>query len=118
MKLHSLFIACVLAAGCGSKNDGDATPPPAVFSDATTDTGKKDTGAPGDSTTDSTGDVLLADASDVMAPDCVTGKTCVGSDMPTWKLEDFQPKSTRYRTTYGLDAFKGKVTVVALLSGW
>lgn len=119
MKLPYFLIACVLAAGCGAKESGDAVPPPATFSDATTDTGgKKDSGStPTDALADTT---LLADASDVMAetPDCITGKTCVGSEMPTWKLEDFQPKSSGYRTTYGLEAFRGKVTVVALLSGW
>jgi hypothetical protein len=115
MKLRSILFTCVLAAGCGSSEKTESVPPPATFSDATTDTGsKKDSGSLADTT-------LLADASDVMmgeAPDCVTGKTCVGSEMPTWKLEDFQPKSSGFKKTYGLEAFKGKVTVVALLSGW
>jgi hypothetical protein len=113
MKLRALLIAC-LVAGCGGKTDDDNTPPPATFSDATPDTGnKKDTGILADTS-------LLADASDVMSetPDCVTGKTCIGSEMPTWMLEDFQPKSPGFKKTYGLSSFMGKVTVVALLSGW
>jgi hypothetical protein len=108
MKLHCLFVACVLVAGCGSNEHGSALPPPATF-DASTDTGKKDSGTLADTS-------LLADASD--AAGCISGKTCIGDEMPTWQLEDFQPKSSRYRTTYGLEAFRGKVTVVALLSGW
>lgn len=122
MNLRPLLLACLVLSGCSSKEDGEVVPPPATFSDATPDTsGKKDTGAtpPSDALADTT---LLADASDAMmgdAPlDCIVGKTCIGSEMPSWALEDFQPKSSRYRTTYGLPVFKGKVTVVALLSGW
>jgi hypothetical protein len=44
--------------------------------------------------------------------------TCVGAPVPTWQLADFQPKSPGYGKTYGLEAFKGKVTVVALLASW
>ena len=43
---------------------------------------------------------------------------CPGAETPTWQLADFQPKSAKNGTTYGLEAFRGKVTVVALLSGW
>jgi len=55
------------------------------------------------------GDGLLADAG------CMT---CAGATMPTWRLSDVQPKSAGYGKTYGLEAFKGKVTVVALLASW
>lgn len=44
--------------------------------------------------------------------------TCVGADTPTWALVDFQPKSDKFETSYGLEAFRGKVLVVALLAGW
>jgi len=116
MKLRPLLFACVILAGCGSRAQDENVPPAASFSDATTDTGKKDTGSqPTDALADTS---LLADASDVMneTPACVG--TCIGAEMPAWQLEDFQPKSPGFRKTYGLSAFKGKVTVVALLSGW
>lgn len=35
-----------------------------------------------------------------------------------WALTDFQPQSCGYETTYGMDAFKGRVTVLALLAAW
>jgi thiol-disulfide isomerase/thioredoxin len=41
-----------------------------------------------------------------------------GSPRPTWQLVDFQPVSPRTGTTYGLEAFDGTVTVVALHSSW
>ena len=43
---------------------------------------------------------------------------CPGAETPSWQLADFQPKSAKNGTTYGLEAFRGKVTVVALFSGW
>jgi len=39
-------------------------------------------------------------------------------DFPKWELEDINPGSPGYKTTYGLDAFKGKKVVVALVSDW
>ncbi len=39
-------------------------------------------------------------------------------DFPQWELEDINPGSPGYKTTYGLDAFKGKKVVVALVSDW
>ena len=38
--------------------------------------------------------------------------------MPDWKLKDFQPQSCGKGETYGLRTFRGKVTVLTLLSGW
>ncbi len=113
------WLSLLLALGCGSETRSQ-TPPPAVFGDATVDVGAKKDSAPDTQAPDASSDGLLADASDVLdAPsDCVIDKTCVGAPMPTWKLEDFQPKSPGFKKTYGLDGFKGKVTVVALLSGW
>lgn len=130
--LCATFLAACFATGApwGCSGDGaPAQPPgPAVFTDATTDTARPDTAtdsaldAPVDlgPDVDDDADVLVADASDAVADalDCVEGKTCVGAPMPTWKLQDFQPKSPKYLNTYGLEGFKPKVTVVALLSGW
>jgi thiol-disulfide isomerase/thioredoxin len=39
-------------------------------------------------------------------------------DFPQWQLKDVNPGSEGYDTTYGLDAFKGKKVVVALVSDW
>ena len=49
---------------------------------------------------------------------CLDGAACPGSPWPTWELEDFQPNSPRLGETYGLDTFRGEVTVVALLAAW
>ena len=35
-----------------------------------------------------------------------------------WRLTDFQPQSCGYDSTYGLEAFHGHVTVVALFAAW
>lgn len=52
-------------------------------------------------------------------PDCGrAAATCPGASMPTWQLKDFQPQSCGYNKTYGLNTFKGKVTLVVLLSAW
>jgi hypothetical protein len=114
-------LIALIALGCGSETRSQ-TPPPATFSDATVEVAVKDTGADTNKPdtallADAETDGLLADASDVMT-DAVTSPTTVGAEMPAWKLEDFQPKSTGFKKIYGLEAFKGKVTVVALLSGW
>ncbi|TNE48563.1 MAG: redoxin domain-containing protein [Deltaproteobacteria bacterium] len=44
--------------------------------------------------------------------------TCIGAPMPDWKLKDFQPQSCGFGQTYGLRAFRGKVTVLVLLAAW
>lgn len=44
--------------------------------------------------------------------------TCLGATAPTWALRDFQPQSCGSDATYGLEVFRGKVTVVALLAAW
>ena len=41
-----------------------------------------------------------------------------GSLWPEWELTDFQPKSLRFNETYGLNHFRGRVTLVALLATW
>ena len=43
--------------------------------------------------------------------------TDVGAPTPEYELEDFQPLSSGYQTTYGLEAVDG-VTVVMLLASW
>ncbi len=40
----------------------------------------------------------------------------VGEETPPWTLADFQPQSCGYESTYGMEAYKGRVTVVALLA--
>lgn len=88
-------------SGCGSDEARVSALPSG--SDAAVDTGKTST------TTDAARDTLVADAG------CMT---CAGAPMPTWALTDFEPKSPGYGKTYGLETFKGKVTVVALLASW
>ena len=41
-----------------------------------------------------------------------------GEARPEWSLEDFQPNSPRFETRYGLEAFDGDVTLIALFAGW
>ncbi|MCA9664672.1 MAG: hypothetical protein KC503_03760 [Myxococcales bacterium] len=50
--------------------------------------------------------------------DPATDPRCQGAAMPTFELQDFQPKSKRFGQAYALTEFKGKVTLVAVLSGW
>lgn len=42
----------------------------------------------------------------------------IGSPWPSWELLDFQPKSLKHNQIYGLDQFRGRVTLVALLATW
>ena len=44
--------------------------------------------------------------------------TCAGAAAPVYSLADVQPKSARFGESYGLEAFRGQVLVVALLAGW
>lgn len=45
-------------------------------------------------------------------------RCAAGETWPGWALEDIQPSSPRFGQTYGLDAFDGKVVLVAFLVGW
>ena len=42
----------------------------------------------------------------------------IGEAAPAWRLADFQPQSCGYEAVYGMEAFKGRATVVALLAAW
>ena len=44
--------------------------------------------------------------------------TCLGAPPPEWALLDFQPQSCGSGATYGLQAFHGHVTVMALFASW
>jgi len=44
--------------------------------------------------------------------------TCPGAAAPEFSLEDFQPQSLDFGKRYGLEAFRGKPTLVALLASW
>lgn len=50
--------------------------------------------------------------------DASLASTCPGAAMPEFSLVDFQPGSERSGETYGLQQFKGEVTLVALLASW
>ena len=41
-----------------------------------------------------------------------------GAPWPSWELVNFQPKSPKYNQKYGLNEFRGRVTIVALLATW
>jgi hypothetical protein len=110
-----LFVSCVALLGCGVTE-----PPPLGMSDATTAdravvTPKcigpipivREAGAP-----DSGAD---ADVDAAVDAGC---STCGGANAPDWVLADFQPQSCGYTKTYGLDSFRGRATLVALLAGW
>lgn len=103
MRLLPVLLAlCTALSACGA-DDAHVS---ALHADASVDgSGSKTDAMLG-------GDGLLADASDA---GCMS---CTGASMPTWQLVDVQPKSPGYGKTYGLEAFKGKVTVVALLASW
>jgi hypothetical protein len=42
----------------------------------------------------------------------------IGEPAPDWTLYDFQPQSCGFTGHYGLDVFKGEVTVAVLLASW
>ena len=46
------------------------------------------------------------------------GPTCAGEAAPAITLEDIQPASQEFGTSYGLEAFTGRVTLVVLLAAW
>jgi hypothetical protein len=96
----SLFTLCAALSACG--DDATRASPIGNATDASVDVGPSVRGDTG----------LLADASDA---GCTT---CVGASMPSWQLTDYQPESPGFGKTYGLEAFRGKVTVVALLASW
>ena len=51
-------------------------------------------------------------------PDYLDAESCVGYEAPSFAAYDFQPQSCGFGATYGLDAFKGRVTFVALFASW
>jgi hypothetical protein len=87
-------------------------PPPAFPVDATNNDG---------SVEETSLDAALSDSGEVVEvvdPCFHKPATCSGAPMPSWELFDFQPRSCGYKATYGLDLYKGHVTVVALLASW
>jgi hypothetical protein len=44
--------------------------------------------------------------------------TALGAPSPSYWLDDIQPLSCAHGATYGLEAFRGAVTVVGLWAGW
>lgn len=100
----ALLALAALLSACGDDDARVSATGVKPATDAAVDVGSKPDKADGG---------LLADASDTS-----TCMTCAGAPMPTWQLADVQPLSPGYGKTYGLEAFKGKVTVVALLASW
>ena len=123
--------AAVADAGDASLGADSAVADSAVADSAVADSAVVDSAVADSAVADaSTADTLTPDAgtpadvapTDVAAADagaaCKHPAQCVGAAMPTWQLKDIQPTSAKYNTTYGLSGFIGKVTVLALLSGW
>jgi cytochrome oxidase Cu insertion factor (SCO1/SenC/PrrC family) len=52
------------------------------------------------------------------APGAPADPRAPGAALPTWALPDIQPVSDRFEERYGLDAFTGRVQVVALHAAW
>ncbi len=112
------FFALLLAA-CSSENAVAPALTPGADTGVKVADAKPDTAtAPDSAALDAVVDETMADgSSDALADASDAGcPSCVGAPFPTWQLKDFQPKSARFGQTYGLEAFKGKVTVVALLT--
>jgi hypothetical protein len=101
--------------------DADATEDaaPTVDADATEDTAPvedvaADTAAADVSTDLPSEDLAQADASDC---DPASDPTCAGALAPTWQLENVAQATVGFGETYGLEAYAGTVTVLALLTG-
>ena len=110
----SLLALAALASACAPRSETQAETG-AVLPGGAADTsaGSGDSGATGPGADAQGSDAGARDA----RPPC-TEPTCVGAPIPTWALTDFNPKSPRTGETYGLDAFEGRVRVVALLAAW
>ena len=108
--------SCGTTTADASSDDGSAADTTAADTTAVDTTAVADSGTSVDVGTID-GASVDATSADTVAS-CNHAAQCVGAAMPTWKLEDVQPKSAQYKQVYGLSGFVGKVTVLALLSGW
>lgn len=61
--------------------------------------------------------VANPEGSDAGANDVADAKPQEGQ-LPSWSLEDIQPKSPRFGETYGLNAFPEQILVVVLVEGF
>ncbi len=59
-----------------------------------------------------------AQAGPAALPGAAEHTPVVGQGVDDFALPDVQPHSCGYKATYGLKAFVGRPTVVALLAGW
>ena len=97
----------------------DVTIPDAIQDASLTDSAVEDVGQE-DTATDAAvePDSTSEDVTGLDAPVPCEGINCPGAQAPQWQIEDFQPQSPWFGEVYGLDKFKGKVTVMVLLAGW
>lgn len=105
----------LLLGGCSPASSSNPTP------DGGTQSSTPDTSTDASSGPPCIG--VQADAADPSwtpkaSASCQGNPACVGAPMPDWKLVDFQPQSCGYGKSYGLRAFRGKVTVLVLLAAW
>ncbi len=50
---------------------------------------------------------------------CTRGPpTCPGATWPTFAAPDFQPASALHGESHGLEVFKGRLIIVAMLAAW
>jgi hypothetical protein len=101
------------APGVDADASEDATPEADAAADAAADA-VADTAAADISTDLPSEDLAQADAAGC---DPASDPTCAGALAPTWQLENVAQATVGFGDTYGLEAYAGTVTVLALLTG-
>ncbi len=112
LRHHLLAGIAVASFGCGSSNPATSGATTADGANARTPSQE----GPIDLTTPVAGEAGGEPA--VRACGSDTPQYCAGSTAPSWRLTDYQPKSERRGKSYGLDEFRGRVVVLAMLAGW
>ena len=79
--------------------------------------GVDDGGAAGGDTVE--GKLIAKGKTNLATAACTAGPmTCPGATWPSFKAPDFQPQSPLNGSEHGLEAFKGRIIIVAMLAGW
>lgn len=94
-----------VASGDAAVDDNDTTPSGDASDDGGRDTAAAEEPSPEPQTEPCT-------------PDYLDVESCIGYEAPSFAAYDFQPQSCGFGATYGLEAFKGRVTFVALFASW
>lgn len=72
---------------------------------------------PGDTTFDAASNSAI-DATPGSPDALVGGPDAMPATVPSWQLEDVNPMSAGYQTTYGLATFEGDILVAVLVQGF